>query len=421
MTEMKKGSGAAPRIVPQDEAVAVEASSLALTQRAEIDIQIATAKRWPRSITKFRADALTLATLDEETAGSMGYSLPRGKKPVMGPSVRLAEIVGSCWGNLRFGARIVEIGPRMLTAQGVAHDLETNVSATKDVHRRITDKVGNRYGDDMIGVTAQAAMSIALRNAIFSVVPMSLVNDLYRQTLEVALGKGLPMGARRKKAVEWFVAHQGATESDVFLVCGVRGFDDLTMDDLAMLSGLRSSIKSGETTWEAVLRESSVVEDVSQKSAESQKPEPAQPSVAPATEPSPTVLHLQGVVRGRAACGLEVASDALAVGGVDPTCSGCREAQDRPAQESEAAPAEPEAPQATAQDVPLPDEIQDDVPHEFGGLVTRLHQALVKEHEERGDAAPPDLAQQAERRAAQEWHESGERRMWVRRTKFKLR
>lgn len=53
-----------------------------------------------------------------------------------------------------------------MTAQGVFHDLERNVAITYEVRRRIVDKNGRRYKPDMIGVTANAACSIALRNAI---------------------------------------------------------------------------------------------------------------------------------------------------------------------------------------------------------------------------------------------------------------
>ena len=69
--------------------------TLSVLSRAEIDVQITTAKRYPRSVTAFRREAEEMATLDEETAGSMFYVLPRAGKNIEGPSVRLAEIVGS--------------------------------------------------------------------------------------------------------------------------------------------------------------------------------------------------------------------------------------------------------------------------------------------------------------------------------------
>jgi hypothetical protein len=47
--------------------------------RGEIDIQITTARRFPRSIEQFQKKALSMATIDEETAASCFYVLPKRK------------------------------------------------------------------------------------------------------------------------------------------------------------------------------------------------------------------------------------------------------------------------------------------------------------------------------------------------------
>ena len=60
-------------------------TALEAVDRASIDIQIATAKQYPRSVDKALKEALTLATLDEETAASMFYVLPRAGKRIEGP------------------------------------------------------------------------------------------------------------------------------------------------------------------------------------------------------------------------------------------------------------------------------------------------------------------------------------------------
>src|SRR5688500_14733606 len=81
--------------------------ALAALNRSEIDMQISTAKKYPRSVTRFKRDVESLACLDEETAATMFYSLPRGGKNIIGPSVRFAEVVASSWGNIRSGARVI--------------------------------------------------------------------------------------------------------------------------------------------------------------------------------------------------------------------------------------------------------------------------------------------------------------------------
>lgn len=59
------------------------------------------------------------------------YSYPRGSTTVEGPSIRLAEAMAQCWGNLDFG--IVELEQRHgeSTCMAYCHDLETNTKQTK--------------------------------------------------------------------------------------------------------------------------------------------------------------------------------------------------------------------------------------------------------------------------------------------------
>ena len=149
----------------QQQMVAEEGLVSAIS-RSEIDQQIATARRYPRSIKRFRDEALQMVTLSESVAEQCIYALPRDGKTIEGPSARFAEVVASAWGNCRAGARVINDAGEFVTAQGVFHDLERNVAITYEVQRRITDKHGKRYKADMIGVTANAACSIALRNAI---------------------------------------------------------------------------------------------------------------------------------------------------------------------------------------------------------------------------------------------------------------
>jgi hypothetical protein len=215
--------------------------------RAEIDQQIATAKKYPRSLTKFKKNALALATLTEDTAASCIYALPRGGKPIEGPSVRLAEIVASSWGNFRVDSRIIDTDEKFITAEAAAWDLENNIAIRVQVRRRITDKHGKKYNDDMIGVTGNAAISIALRNAIFKVIPHALTQEIYGQAREVAIGNASTLAGNRAKMMEYF-GKMGAPADRVLAAIGRAGIEDVTLDDLAILRGFASAIKSGETT-----------------------------------------------------------------------------------------------------------------------------------------------------------------------------
>ena len=237
-------------------------SALGTISKAEIDIQVATAKAYPRSIKTFQRDALDLVTLDQQTAESCYYRLPRRQwdadareyvtKIIEGGSVRLAEIVGVTYGNLRCGARVVDEGERFVTAQGVAFDMQRNFFMTSETKRRITTSKGKRYGDDMVAITANAACSIALRNAIFRVVPLALCKPLIERAKEVAIGKGKSLSELREIAFHTF-ERKGASKDDVLHVLGRRGIEDVTLDDIVTLRGLLTAIKDGEITLEQAL------------------------------------------------------------------------------------------------------------------------------------------------------------------------
>jgi len=222
--------------------------------KGEIDIAIATAHRFPRSVSQFKEDALSMATLDSETAESCFYHLERkdkdGKvKIIEGPSVRFAEIVGSCWGNMRYGARIVSEESGYVVAQGVAHDLEKNVTATLEVRRKITTREGKRYSDDMVTVNANAACAIVLRNAIFKVIPKGLTNDIYETAVATAVGDIESLAKKRQKGLDYF-GKLGVKPEQVLAYLGKAGLEDIDLIDIKRLLGLVTALKEGDTTIE---------------------------------------------------------------------------------------------------------------------------------------------------------------------------
>lgn len=232
----------------------VGSDSLAVLTRAEIDTQIATAKHYPRDVKKAQNEMMTFATEDPETAASMFYVLPpRGgeNKKIQGPSVRMAEVAGSCWGNVRYAARIIDVGEKAVTAQGICYDLEKNIQASVEVKRSIWGKRG-RYPEHMVVTTCQAACSIAIREAIFKVIPRAYVNRVYERARQVSLGEGKTMGERREAVLGWWMK-KGATKEQILAAAGVERVDQLTDDNLIELHGLATSVRDGEITLEQAL------------------------------------------------------------------------------------------------------------------------------------------------------------------------
>lgn len=229
--------------------MSVESGTVAMIARGEIDQQITTAKKYPRSIKKFLDEASQMATLNESIAQQCIYALPRDGKTIEGASARFGEIIASAWGNCRAGARIVNEGPEFVTAQGVFQDLERNVAITYEVQRRITNSRGQRYKPDMIGVTANAACSIALRNAILKGVPKAFWEPVYHKARAVVAGDLQTLANKRANAIQQFVIF-GVSEAQILAKLGRVGVADITVDDLVALFGLLTAIKDGDTTPE---------------------------------------------------------------------------------------------------------------------------------------------------------------------------
>ncbi|URF05452.1 hypothetical protein [Cupriavidus campinensis] len=235
----------------ETEVITAETGTVALLNKSEIDMQITTAHKFPRSIKRFRDETLAMVTLNENIAQECIYALPRDGKTIEGPSARFAEVVASAWGNSRAGARVINDQGEFVTAQGVFHDLERNVAITYEVQRRITDKKGNRFKPDMIGVTANAACSIALRNAILKGVPKAFWSDMYEQARATAVGNVQTLANRRARAIT-VLQRYGVSPEKVYAFLGVAGQEDITVEHLTTLFGITTSLKEGEATAEEV-------------------------------------------------------------------------------------------------------------------------------------------------------------------------
>ena len=233
---------------PQVEILQVSsADALAALNRSEIDIQISTAKRYPRNLSQVLNNIETLATMDEETAASCFYTLRRQGKLIEGPSVRMAEIIASSWGNIRVQARIIGNDGKMITAQGVCHDLESNYAVSAEVRRRITGKDGKTFSDDMQVVTGNAACAIAMRNALFKVVPGALVKKVIGKAKQVSLGQAMTLEESRTKMLDYY-AKLGVTNQQIFDYLSVEKIEEIDIDMVVELRGLATAIKEGTTT-----------------------------------------------------------------------------------------------------------------------------------------------------------------------------
>lgn len=234
--------------------VVQQADMLSALNRSEVDIQIATAKQYPRDLQATLNKIATYATMDKETAEECFYVLRRrgasGQDSVIeGLSVRMAEIIAGAWGNLRVATRIIGNDGKMITAQAVCHDLETNLAVSKEVKRRITDRNGRTFSEDMQVVTGNAAASIAFRNAVLAVIPKAVTKKVINEVKRVALGQSIDLEQSRQNLLTYF-NKIGVTQEQLFFYLGVGTIDAIDKQMIFELRATANAIKEGTTSVE---------------------------------------------------------------------------------------------------------------------------------------------------------------------------
>jgi len=238
-------------------------------ERANVDSQVATAKKYPRDIRRSIDNSVVMATMNSETAQSCGYALPRGGKPITGPSVHLAKIIVSNWGNMRTEAKVVQITDKQVISRGTAWDLETNVASAFEVRRSIINKDGKRFSDDMITVTGNAANSIAYRNAVFAVIPKAITDRVYHAAQKFITGDlsdADKLLKKRTSVINNFKNDYGISEDEVIKICGKQTSNQINAEELSLLIGIIQSLKDGDTTVEELMKPiRGIKEDIDKK------------------------------------------------------------------------------------------------------------------------------------------------------------
>ena len=236
------------------------ASNLHELARIEIDMQVATAKQYPRDIERSINTIRTLATRSPEIAEKCFYRLERagkdGQKSIIeGCSVRFAEIVAQSWGNLRTQSRIVDNDGKKITAQAICHDLESNNAVQTEVQRRITTKEGRTFSEDMQVVTGNAAGAIAFRNAVLKVVPLALIQDIIDEAKSKTLTAIQEDFAKSRNNMFSWYASKGVTHRMILDLLSIDKEEEISPEHIATLKGIANAIKEGSTTIEETFGE----------------------------------------------------------------------------------------------------------------------------------------------------------------------
>lgn len=332
----------------------IQPSALEALERASIDVQVATAHRYPRSLEKSRERALSMATIDEDTAESCIYRRPVGKKKndagqwvqeyAEGASIRLAEIVAASYGNLRVAARIIEQTDRFVKCEGVAHDLESNYAGKSEGFEPTVKSDGSPYSEGMRAVVAKACLAKAYRDAVFKVVPRALFKMVYDKAQEISAGTSRPIEQRRVKAKAWLNSLR-IDEGRVFAALGIKGWSEVGNEQLLILTGLKTAIIDKDTTVEEAFPMPAKAPEFPDRA-----PSPAKTAASESTSPpakeAPQATGAVGGVSTPANAGKAAPAPASAQGthesstvppaGVAPTAPAGQPVQPDPAQPAQA-------------------------------------------------------------------------------------
>jgi len=218
---------------------------------AEVQAAMAVAKRFPRDQNiAFRniMESCKRKTLAEKAT----YAYPRGGGMVIGPSIRLAEVLAQNWGNMDFGLLELDRSGGESSVMAYCWDMETNVKRTTVFqvrHIRDTKQGPKKLTDERDIYELVANMGARrMRACILNVIPADIVEEALRQCT-LTLSKGLePIADRCRKMVNAFTSISVSVEMlEEYLGYKLDAIDE---DGLNQLRSIFTSIKDGESNRE---------------------------------------------------------------------------------------------------------------------------------------------------------------------------
>lgn len=226
--------------------VAVE-SSRAI---AEAQGKLIMAKRFTRSYTEAYAKAIE-ACQRKSFAEKAFFAYPRGGQTVTGVTIRFAEEMARCYGNLDYGIKEMSHEEGKSEMQAYCWDLETNtissqnftVEHIREANGRSTKLTSQR---DIYERTANDGAR-RLRSRILAILPPDLVEDCINECKKTLAGKNdIPLIDKVKNMVTAF-AKLGVTK-EMLETRLKHTIETVNADELTEYIGIYNGLKQKETT-----------------------------------------------------------------------------------------------------------------------------------------------------------------------------
>lgn len=226
--------------------VAVE-SSRAI---AEAQGKLIIAKRFPRDEVQAYAKAIQ-ACQRPKMASTAFYSYPRGGQTVSGASIRFAEELARCWGNIDYGIKELSRDGGKSEMSAYAWDMETNTISIQNFTNPHQRESGGRMvkltsDRDIYEINANMAAR-RLRARILAVLPNWFVDDCIAECKKTLAGNNeSPLIDRVRKLVVSFEKY-AVTKEMIEKRLG-HTIETTTQDEYIELVGIGNSLKDKQST-----------------------------------------------------------------------------------------------------------------------------------------------------------------------------
>lgn len=225
--------------------VAIEASRAI----AEAQGKLIIAKNFPRDEVQAYARAME-ACQRPAMAEKAFYSFPRGKQTVEGPTIRFAEELARCWGNVDYGIKELSQDDGKSEMQAYAWDLETNTQSVQNFtnphQREAFGKMQTLTSQRDIYENNANMATRRLRSRILAVLPSWFVDGAINECKKTLAGQNeTPLIDRVKNMVVQF-AKIGVTQEQIERRLK-RKIDTMTSEDFVEYIGIFNALKNGES------------------------------------------------------------------------------------------------------------------------------------------------------------------------------
>ena len=216
---------------------------------AEAQGKLLIAKRFPRDEVA-AYNRVAQACQRKGIAEKAFYSYNRGGSTVSGPTIRFAEELARCWGNIDYGIKELSQGDGKSEMQAYAWDLETNAQSVQNFTNPHVREVKGQAKvltsqRDIYEINANMGAR-RLRSRILAILPTDLVDMAIAECRKTIAGNNdEPLIDRVKKMVVAF-GKIGVTQEQIEKRLK-RKIDTMTADDFVDYTGIYNAIKNGES------------------------------------------------------------------------------------------------------------------------------------------------------------------------------